>query len=311
MREDFRYQEYIYKTYGLKMLMEYQKLPYIEIDYNNLPKLLNPGSEFFYPFDRGLIMINNNKYWYLITWCVTDIDVFIEYFKNCIKTNPHKKDLIENEKKLITYSVIAMKDNDNDNDIKLNDHNIFCLTGLNSRISCAGKFVQNSKGERFITTIGDDYEIKKFYKSIMALFAIIGNYFYETNMKMVEKREDFSTSSVVRRMCKNVNKKPWLRDDLPSIILIDPNDTKSYGRKESQGGTHASPRPHQRRGHFRRLRSDKYKLKKDTVVKVRSCWVGDPEWVHNGSIYKVVDDDKLQTMQTVQTVQNEKVLSFK
>jgi hypothetical protein len=46
-------------------------------------------------------------------------------------------------------------------------------------------------------------------------------------------------------------------------VAIEPAQAK----RESQGGTHASPRAHDRRGHLRRLRSGK-------IVWVRDCRVG-------------------------------------
>lgn len=62
-------------------------------------------------------------------------------------------------------------------------------------------------------------------------------------------------------------------------------------RKHSEGeGTHASPIPHLRRGHWRQLRSDYYKNKKDEAVWIRDVKVnGELIW-HDGNItYKVVD----------------------
>lgn len=49
-----------------------------------------------------------------------------------------------------------------------------------------------------------------------------------------------------------------------ATVYIEPTQTK----REHQGGTHASPRQHDRRGHLRRLRSGKN-------VWVRACKVGD------------------------------------
>jgi hypothetical protein len=49
-----------------------------------------------------------------------------------------------------------------------------------------------------------------------------------------------------------------------TTVVIEPTKNKS----ESKGGTHASPRLHDRRGHLRRLRSGKN-------VWVKPCKVGD------------------------------------
>lgn len=56
-------------------------------------------------------------------------------------------------------------------------------------------------------------------------------------------------------------------------------------RKDPQGGTHASPRQHDRRGHLRRLRNGKN-------VWVKPCKVGDPS---KGIVFH---DYRLQTQQT-------------
>lgn len=57
--------------------------------------------------------------------------------------------------------------------------------------------------------------------------------------------------------------KPLLIYDWHTVKL--PNQSE---KQEPQGGTHASPRAHQRRGHWRNLKSGKR-------VFVRDCWVGD------------------------------------
>lgn len=86
--------------------------------------------------------------------------------------------------------------------------------------------------------------------------------------------------------------KPWTRDDLPYFILIDPNRAREYGRKESeQGGSHASPRPHSRRGHWRELRAERYEREMDGSARrvwIKPVWIGAMEWVDQGQSYKVV-----------------------
>lgn len=82
------------------------------------------------------------------------------------------------------------------------------------------------------------------------------------------------------------NKKPWTRDDLPHIIMIDPARVNDYRSEpgESPKGTHASPRRHQRRGHWRRIRIDDPEQRK---VFVKPCWVGATEWEYAGQTYRV------------------------
>lgn len=96
---------------------------------------------------------------------------------------------------------------------------------------------------------------------------------------LVEVKPNGATPS--RKSRKTAKTKPWLREDLPTVILIDPSKAREYGHRVDRGGTHASPIPHQRRGHWRRLDDDRR-------VWVRPSWVGDPEWRYQGSRYRVV-----------------------
>ena len=95
--------------------------------------------------------------------------------------------------------------------------------------------------------------------------------------------------------CRN-EKKPWLREDLPSIVLLDPNKPKTFREHTTPIGTHASPTPHQRLGHYANLRSEKFKNKKGQRIWRKGTWVGDEEWVFNGRHYKLLkgnENDKM------------------
>jgi hypothetical protein len=85
------------------------------------------------------------------------------------------------------------------------------------------------------------------------------------------------------KAAKTAKKKPWLAEH-PHVIMIDPTRVREYGHP-SGGGTHASPRPHQRRGHWRRLEHPRFGQPR--AVFVRSAWVGAAEWQHEGAIYRV------------------------
>lgn len=295
MRKDFRFQEHLYKNYNLESLLEYQKRPLIEISKKDILDKYEEGSEFYFPFEKANILLN---YFELDSWALFSYESFdisstehAEYFKyfkeRCARGLPYKKALIEQEEELISYIIACSKKGDQ---YTFNGDNVFCLLGKKSNVMCAGEYAEELDGSASLSDINFSDSNKIQYEILMRTFSLIGKYLYQTNMRMVEKRAALNTQGTVRKICKNVSKKPWLREDLPSIILIDPNDTKSYGRKDSQGGTHASPRPHQRRGHFRKLISEKFKFKKDQIIKVKSCWVGDSEWVYNGSTYKVLED---------------------
>ena len=91
------------------------------------------------------------------------------------------------------------------------------------------------------------------------------------------------------RQKKTAKLKPWLREDLPTIIPIRLDQVHKI-RSAPQGGTHAIPRPHQRRGNWAHLVNPKWKEKVGTSVWRRPAWVGDQEWVFNGSTYRVIDN---------------------
>lgn len=89
-----------------------------------------------------------------------------------------------------------------------------------------------------------------------------------------------------QRMQRRWQREPWLREDLKTVIWIDFAQAKTrYGYR---GGSHVSPRPHQRRGHWRTYRAEKWGVRRGTRQWVRPTWVGDPEWVHHGRHYKVI-----------------------
>ena len=81
---------------------------------------------------------------------------------------------------------------------------------------------------------------------------------------------------------------PWLDESLPRVILLGPTQQcLAHGRH--QGGSHASPIPHQRRAHWRTLQADRYGANRGKRVRVRASWVGDQEWIHHGSVYRLIE----------------------
>lgn len=91
------------------------------------------------------------------------------------------------------------------------------------------------------------------------------------------------------RDSKTAKLKPWLRDDVPHMILIDPNRAPAYGcqprQVESGEAKRKAPVPHARRGHWRRLSEDRR-------VHVRASWIGPNEWTFRNAVYKIVEDRK-------------------
>lgn len=86
-------------------------------------------------------------------------------------------------------------------------------------------------------------------------------------------------------------KRPWLRDDLPHVILMDLAGAKRYGHRGEPEGTHASPIPHRRRGHWMTLRHERYGDNRGKRIWRRSAWIGDREWVFQGNTYRVMEEE--------------------
>jgi hypothetical protein len=88
------------------------------------------------------------------------------------------------------------------------------------------------------------------------------------------------------------DRKPWTYLYLPRIILLDPHNIpqqiRDYDGPGKSGGSHASPRPHQRRAHIRTLRSPRYGTHVGQRIRVKEAWIGPREWILNGAVYRVL-----------------------
>jgi len=115
--------------------------------------------------------------------------------------------------------------------------------------------------------------------TILAYLAQAPGYPVETKPELTDKQQ--------RANNKTRKHKPWVRTDLPSIVLIDFKAAKE--RHGWKGGTHASPSPHQRRGHWRTYHSERWGALRGQRRWVRPAWIGDSEWVFHGTRYKVVE----------------------
>jgi hypothetical protein len=98
-----------------------------------------------------------------------------------------------------------------------------------------------------------------------------------------------------KRWTAGKDKKPWTRS-LPHIILLDPTRAREYGHPDGTGptsaGHHATPRAHQRRGHWATLRHERFSRNPDGTprrVFVRQAWVGAHEWTAEGQRYRVLE----------------------
>ena len=91
--------------------------------------------------------------------------------------------------------------------------------------------------------------------------------------------------------------KPWTRA-LPHLILLDPLRAHEYGHpggsRETETGGHLSPRAHQRRGHWRMLRHERFARDaqgKARRVFVKQAWIGASQWDHQGQRYRLVEPE--------------------
>lgn len=80
-------------------------------------------------------------------------------------------------------------------------------------------------------------------------------------------------------------RKPWLRNDLTRIILLDPKAAATnHGMRANPREDRKSPLPHQRRGHWRRLDERRRTW-------VRQSWIGPVSWEYQGQTYRVMTAD--------------------
>lgn len=84
------------------------------------------------------------------------------------------------------------------------------------------------------------------------------------------------------------DKKPWLNPQGATVIFLDkmPSDKKDY-----QGGNHKSPKGHQRRGHARMLRHEKYKNhpKFGESIYIKPVWIGEKSKEYQGNTYTLLE----------------------
>jgi len=101
----------------------------------------------------------------------------------------------------------------------------------------------------------------------------------------VRSNTEISNSEKKRR-----KKKPWVLRNAPRLIYL--NSIQEVENKEHQGGTHASPTPHQRRGCWKTLRHEKFKnhpmYQVENGVYTRPCIVGNTDEVINGNRYTII-----------------------
>jgi hypothetical protein len=95
-----------------------------------------------------------------------------------------------------------------------------------------------------------------------------------------------------RKAAKTRKNCPWLDPTAPRVIMLNPaKHYPAHGRTgERSAPTGAKVRPHQRRGHWRTLRDDRYGERKGQKIWIKPAWIGDREWAYKGNIYRVQTD---------------------
>jgi hypothetical protein len=99
-----------------------------------------------------------------------------------------------------------------------------------------------------------------------------------------ESRNGYPTKAQKRQW----RDKPWTRTDLPSVVLVDLSRVAELGHPSALStDSHASPRPHARRGHWRRLKVPDGQ-QGTRKVWVRQSWIGATTWDYQGTTYSVI-----------------------
>lgn len=105
-------------------------------------------------------------------------------------------------------------------------------------------------------------------KDFVGTLAVVGHFLHNVTPEAYRATVRANSLTNQRRIAKG---KPPLIYDWHTVV-VKPSEPK----QPHQGGTHATPRRHERRGHWRKLPSGKQ-------VWVKNCWVGDAS---KGAVFK-------------------------
>jgi hypothetical protein len=105
----------------------------------------------------------------------------------------------------------------------------------------------------------------------------------------------------LRQPVPGLPRSPWRSH----YIVLEPQEIKTRLLGADPNPPSGMKRaPHEKRGHFRRLVSDRYTKKKGSVIWIRPCWVGPKEGVVGKNRYIVrLDADRPPKGETVEAVQ--------
>lgn len=134
--------------------------------------------------------------------------------------------------------------------------------------------------ERFISGITD--QASNWYLFICKLM----NYIKYGDKHVVEVTPTPDRLAKAKRNPVN-RKRPWAKSSGPHVLLLDRMPTE----KTEPTGTHASPKPHRRRGYWKTLRDPRFRHHPQYQKKifVKPCFVGDKQVTYEGNIYRLVE----------------------
>lgn len=158
----------------------------------------------------------------------------------------------------------------------------FPLSWMTTQIGVLSKLARADRRNALEKVVADNWNDARNAVTLSLYLTVCPEY-------LVEERPEIPDGTPVRR---NPDPKPWTYNYLPRVILLDPRQAPSGESKPHLGGTHASPRPHQRRGHWATLRHPKFQRNADgspRQIFVKPAWVGPREWIMQGSRYRVLD----------------------
>jgi hypothetical protein len=160
---------------------------------------------------------------------------------------------------------------------------------LNYRIAASvdNVVVVNGRGE--ILASMDATEMKNIPEAKGSARAIIGNIAtaVEELLLLNNSPETFIFESAPATPRKTKSGRITRSPDRPRFIPLKPNEIRATMGIKEEPGQKGSRRPHERRRHWRTLKSERYTHKRGQRVLVDACWIGPSEAVVGKRRYRV------------------------
>jgi hypothetical protein len=169
----------------------------------------------------------------------------------------------------------------------VNEHNHFTVEpveGYNAFYERYGKDMQQAPKKGLVVENMNE-EFQRTGVTVVRAMSCLNNYLKYGEKHLVEV---LPAKPKKRRGNTLTKTRPWLNATGPHVLLLDRMPTT---QKEHQGGTHASPKPHRRRGHWKRLQHPKYRHHPSyqKQIYVKPSFVGPKEVTYEGNIYRLVE----------------------